>query len=103
MKLSLIAQPARLRRKPFIAIPDGLAEDVLSRRPSGRSPAVYVWLRLLADRAGVVHTSAARLAGELRFRTAMIERDLNDLERAEYIHAEHATRRGALAAIVVVR
>ncbi len=102
MKLSLIAQPARLRRKPFIAIPDGLAEDVLSRRLSGRSPAVYVWLRLLADRAGVVHTSAARLAGELRFRTAMIERDLNDLERG-YIHAEDAARRGALAAIVVVR
>ena len=44
---------------------DGLIADARSGQLGGRSQAVYVWRRLLADRAEVVQTSATSLAGDL--------------------------------------
>jgi len=91
------------RDAEIVRIPhaERLVVDVLSGRLGGRGPALYVWLHLLAGRARVVRTSAARLSSELGFRRAEIRRSLEDLERAGYIRVEWTAGAHAPVAIEI--
>jgi len=86
------SSPLPPRRKPFAAIRKEIVAHVLSGRLQVTGFAIYVWFHLQANHTtGIVPTTAARLAAELRLHSVTIRRELNALKRGGYIRYESAT------------